>query len=657
MDNTFEINLIPREIEKTVSDVTSVTAIKNNDIDKTLENKAAVTHVTETTSKKPISRTIKTKETLTKETSITHIPYQKRPCWHIYDDWTLLDNGKRLRPGTYWLTYKGEKPEEIELQDVWICSPLHIDAQTLDNRSNNFGRFLRFKDTAERWKTWAMPMELLRGSGEEIRGTLLSMGVIIDPTKFREMSRYLLQTTPPSKNISCSLQTGWHGRRAYILPDKVIGPEADKVVFQSNQAAYEEFNTTGDLQSWQKGVSKMAIHNPMLILGLSCAFVGPLLMLTNSEGGGVHMVGDSSSGKSTIARAASSIWGGKEYRRSWRTTANGLEAAAALFNDGLIVLDEISECDPKDVGEIAYSLGNGCGKQRANRHGGAKSLTCWLCFPLSNGERTISTAIKEGGGRVKSGQSMRLLDLPIKRQYGAWDNLHKFSNGAAFADHISSEALKNYGHAGRYFLKRLTYDDRDFCKVLNDMKSQSDFCVDGSQGQEKRAAGRFSLIAVAGELATEYGITCWPIGAATEAAIIGYQSWRAQRGEGNEEKHQIFNALQDFIERHGDSRFSDMDITSNIKTINNRAGYWRDENDIRTYYLISDGMNEALKGFDLKLALNSLEQSGIIPPANSKGERSKAMRVNGKMTRLYKINFDQLSSNGNPLCPVQYPKT
>lgn len=656
MDKITEIDLVPEVKENSVTDVTSVTTSESNGLDDTAKDGNDVTGVTESPSI-PKSETLKPEELASRQPPVKHIPHSMRPCWHVYDDWTKLDNGQYMRPGTYFLDSDEDDNGAVTLKDTWVCSPLHIEAQTLDKRGNNFGRFLRFKDSTGQWKSWAMPMELLRGSSEELRGTLLSMGVLIDPKKFRDLSHYLLQTVPPRKKIHCSLQTGWHGRRAYVLPDQVIGPEADQVVFQSNQAAYEEFSTAGNLPAWREGVASMATGNPMLALGLSCAFVGPLLALTNSEGGGIHMVGDSSSGKSTIARAASSVWGGKEYRRSWRTTANGLEAAAALFNDGFLVLDEISECDPKDVGEIAYSLGNGYGKQRANRYGAARPVARWLCFPLSNGERTIGTAIKEGGGRVKAGQSMRLLDLPTKRQHGVWDHLHGFSHGAALSDHISSEALENYGHAGRAFLERLTYDDQDFCARLSEMKAHTGFRAEGAEGQEKRAAGRFALIALAGELATEYGITGWPPGAATEAAIIGYQTWRAQRGQGNEEKHQIFNALLDFIERHGDSRFSDMDKKDSGQTIRDRAGYWRDENDVRTYYLNKNGMREALHESDFNLALDVLEQNSVIPPGNSRGERAKAVRVHGKSTKLYRVDFERLQNDGQPVYPATYPGT
>ena len=32
-----------------------------------------------------------------------------------------------------------------------------------------------------------------------------------------------------------------------------------------------------------------------------------------------------------------------------------MEGAAALFNDCLLALDEISECDPREVGAIVYA--------------------------------------------------------------------------------------------------------------------------------------------------------------------------------------------------------------------------------------------------------------------------------------------------------------
>jgi putative DNA primase/helicase len=79
--------------------------------------------------------------------------------------------------------------------------------------------------------------------------------------------------------------------------------------------------------------------------------------------------------------------------RSWNSTANGMEGVAALFNDNLLPLDEISQCSPHDISKIVCALANGVGKQRANRTGAARNVVQWACTVLSSGERTITTEL------------------------------------------------------------------------------------------------------------------------------------------------------------------------------------------------------------------------------------------------------------------------
>ena len=312
-----------------------------------------------------------------------------------------------------------------------------------------------------------------------------------------------------------------------------------------------------------------------------------------------------------------------------------MEGAAALFNDGLLALDEISECDPREVGAIIYALGNGRGKQRASRSGAARGVTQWRTFVLSSGERTIETTMGEAGHRIKAGQSVRLLDIPVSRTHGAWDSLHGFPSGNAMSDSLKRAAATHHGHAGRAFLHKLTRDKRDFAERLNIIKGLPEFAAEDGEGQDRRAAGRFALLALAGELATEYGLTGWSEGAAIVAAAECFKAWRAARGRGNDERKQILDRVADFIERHGDSRFSCADASDTDMKIINRAGWWRDNAAGRTYLFHSAGMREALTGFDLKRALDVLHEAGALPKAG--GERSKPERIAGRNVRLYTI--------------------
>ncbi len=338
-------------------------------------------------------------------TAASKIPgMDERPCFRVFDDWLEHDGGK-YRPGVWHFGIKpGKNDAPPTPTENRVCSPLHIEAVTFDGQDNNFGRLLRFKNTLGRWREWAMPMELLRGSGDDMRGELLAMGVEIDPTAKTLLANYL-QAKPPKRQMRCALQVGWCGD-SFVLPDAVIGTAASGVIFQSGERGHDEHTRAGTLAGWREEIAARAAGNP-----LSASFAGPLLERCNAEGGGVHFVGDSSTGKTTLLEAGCSVWGGANYRRSWRATANGMEGAAALFNDCLLALDEISECDPREVGAIVYALGNGRGKQRAGRTGSARAITRWRCFVLSSGERTIATTMQEGGHRAKAGQAVRLLDI------------------------------------------------------------------------------------------------------------------------------------------------------------------------------------------------------------------------------------------------------
>lgn len=605
--------------DSAVAGVTEVTRFQNNELAVTAEPDQCVKAVTAAVSQVP--------------------EIDDRPCYRVFDDW-LDAGGRKCRPGVWYFAVTDAKkdapPAPVE---TWICSPLHVEAVTYDSQDNNFGRLLRFKNTLGRWREWAMPMELLRAAGDELRGELLAMGVEIDPKAKHLLATYL-QSKPPKRRMRCALQVGWSGD-SFVLPDTVIGPNAAEVTFQSSEHATDEHTRAGTFAEWRAGIAAFAVGNPLLTLALSVAFAGPLLAKCNAESGGIHFVGDSSTGKTTAIEGACSVWGGPNFRRSWRATSNGMEGVAALFNDCLLALDEISECDPKEVGAIVYALGNGRGKQRATRTGHARSVARWRCSVLSSGERTIQTTMEDAGHRAKAGQSVRLLNVPATRRHGAWDELHGLATGAAFSDAIKRAASTHYGHAGRAFLERLTRDRREWSTMLDEIKALPEFMAHGDDGQDKRAAARFALFACAGELATQYGITGWPEGAAVEAAAEGYRAWLALRGRGNDERRQIVSQVSEFIDRHGDGRFSSANATGD-SVVRDRAGWWRDTDDGRIYLFTAQALREALKGFDFKHALDVLQAVGVLQVMANGSERSHVQRIDGRNVRVYQILVNPL---------------
>src|SRR5690606_15736791 len=111
----------------------------------------------------------------------------------------------------------------------------------------------------------------------------------------------------------------------------------------------------------------------------------------------------------------------------------------------------------------------------------------------------------------------------------------------------------------------------------------------------------------------------------------------------NDERRQIVERVADFIERHGDSRFSSASADDGDTMRVNRAGWWRDDVGGRVYLFHAAGMKEALAGFDFKRALDTLQAAGLLPP--STGERARPERIGGRPVRVYAIHADKLRAD------------
>lgn len=565
--------------------------------------------------------------------SLAPAPVLNRPCFHTHDTAVMLD-GQRIEPGLYWhgLTNpKGNaKPEPV---NQWLASPIHCEAITSDEDGGQFGQLLRFRDTLGRWRSWAAPMAMLKGSGEELRGVLLSMGVRIDLDSTKRLNQWLM-AEKPTRRVIATNRTGWHDNgQAFVTPTQTIG--GSDVVFQSeyaNQAAYQQ---RGTLPDWRHQVGEQCRGNPWLVLAVSTAFAGPLIQraMNADSGTGIHLVGRSSQGKTTALQCAASVWGGPQFVRTWRATANGLEATAAALCDSLLVLDEISESNPKDIGAMVYALANGQGKQRAARNGGARQSAHWRTMVLSSGERTLSAHMLEAGQRSKAGQQARLLDVhATDRTYGLFDTLHQHQDSRALADHLKQATRAHYGKAGIAYLEALLKDTTDLPHLYAEARQHDAFQI--SDGIENRAAGVFALIGLAGELATRYGLTGWQEDEAVNAAVLAFNEWRTHRGTGQTEQRQVLEAVAAFIDRHGSSRFAMLD--DDRATIHNQAGYWRDDPAGRVFYFHSDALTEAAPGHDQGFILDALEQAGWIAYRDN-DKRSKKTSVQGQKKRLYAI--------------------
>ncbi|MBV7458781.1 MULTISPECIES: DUF927 domain-containing protein [unclassified Acidovorax] len=469
-----------------------------------------------------------------------------------FDPFTVNDSG-------VW--HAGVDKEGQPKAPQWVCSRLDVQALTRDQDGAGWGYLLAFADPLGKPKQWAMPARMLSGDGGEYRAALLNMGLRIAPSPAaRNLLTQYIQTRQPGEFASCTDRIGWHGR-AFVLPHETIGDDAERIVFQSESQMENTFRVKHDAAAWRDRIGALCVGNSRLVFAVACAFAGPLLRPAGMESGGFHIRGDSSSGKTTALRLAASVYGGASYMQRWRTTDNALEAIAAQHCDSLLILDELAQVEGKVAGECAYMLANEQSKARATRNGAPRARLSWRLLFLSAGELGLADHMAEGMKRTRTGQEVRMADIPADagKGLGAFENLHDFAGGAAFSGHLAREAQVCHGAPGRAFVEwACAHADTLPKRLRTAVQALSrEWIPQGASGQVERVGARFALVGVAGELATEAGLTGWPAGESERGARACFAAWLAARGgAGNGEVVAMLRAVRRFLETHGDGRFA-----------------------------------------------------------------------------------------------------
>jgi putative DNA primase/helicase len=342
-------------------------------------------------------------------------------------------------------------------KSLFISGPFEVLGRARNPNGEGWGRVLRWSDDDKRPHTAIILDADLHGEPSALCADLASRGlkVVTGRTARAHLIAYLNEILVVDR-VTIVERTGWHevsSRKVFVLPDNPIGLiENESFIIQGSTTA--PFATRETLADWQRGVGSFVVGHSRAVFAVSLGFAGPLLGLLGQEGCGFNLYGQSSRGKTTLAKAAASVWGKGDspgFVRSWRSTANALEATAALHTDTLLVLDELSIVDPREAHAAAYQLTGGTGKGRAARDGSLRQSLTWRTIVLSTGEVRIADKLAENGQRARAGQQVRLIDVPADAVVGlgVFDNVGAEGEAKMLAEALQSPRKALMGRLGR----------------------------------------------------------------------------------------------------------------------------------------------------------------------------------------------------------------
>lgn len=556
------------------------------------------------------------------------------------------------RTGLYYLDLKSQQYRRMG-------GRLDVLAKSRNSDSRSWGTLVSFDDQDGIAREWNIPATYFaKEGGSEVVSGLLDRGYFLKTS--REAKKRLIEYLGDYKTdnrIRLVERLGWFGN-AFLLPEGAIGNPTEPLHYYCEGAPACKISQRGTVAEWRDNIGFYCAGNSLPTFAICAAFAAPLLDILQSEPCGFHFVGDSSLGKSTLLKLAASVYGNpQQYVRTWRATDNALEATAAAHSDCLLALDEIGQIDPRIVGETVYMLGNGEGKSRANEFGRSRGVEHrWRLVFISSGEKTLQAHMAEAGKKPQAGMEARLLTIPAnmhkdsntRLKLGIYQDAHTFPGGAPLSDHLSGACNQYHGAVAIEFIKALTDTSRRAEVIEHVIRARERFSglLAGRDisGQVARASDKFALLAVAGEIATELGLTGWQRGWATSAVRECFTAWLNQRGStGNLEDSQTLEHIRSMISRYGESRFTRWDseaakIDEHAPRTLERWGFRRttatDEFAGETttesmFYLTRTGFADMCPGIEIKRAARLLADIGALETDSEQGRLTKKARLPG----------------------------
>lgn len=245
-------------------------------------------------------------------------------------------------------------------------------------------------------------------------------------------------------------RVGWHdadGQRAFVTCEPIVARgQAVQVALDSRgdrKRLYAALRPRGDAESHVAALRRAWDADESCAIMIAAAMAAPLLEPLGAPNFGVHLSGESSTGKTSMLRIGASVYGDPhdpQWCASWNATGAGAELRAAMLSDLPQIYDEIGGGDADQLDRFVYMLINGTGRTRAQRDLTVRETQHWRTVLMSTGERDLFSDTSATGVRT------RIVNVSVAGFGGL---------SAQEIDRLRAQCAQHAGNFGRQWLQLL----------------------------------------------------------------------------------------------------------------------------------------------------------------------------------------------------------
>ena len=314
------------------------------------------------------------------------------------------------------------------------------------------------------WQPLVFRQALLTEAAEqEFAKTIADQGIVLknkgDTKLAQAFMRNYMQRLRNDKALSNVYATmGWkNDETLFVIGDAVIRKnEEGHVVEEESMMSsnllstnVDMFSLGGELMPWcdlTKVLEEHKLFGHMFILGV--ALSAPLYHFTGLKGITISLYGDTGGGKTLAQYWAQSIYGNPDkLHYASEYTLFALFDRLGTHNNLPMTVDEITQLEDKHIGKFCYWVSQGRDRQRLNQRAQAREAKTWQTPVIVSTNKSLQSKLIASGEETDA-QMARLLELHIFAR-------EMFKENSDFGKYIYREVHKNYGHAGRLWIKNL----------------------------------------------------------------------------------------------------------------------------------------------------------------------------------------------------------